>query len=88
MIVLSIILSVIGGLTVLVGLYFLGVNIAVSLTAHTKMFKSDVDAIIEKRNAKRAEKAKAKELAEEIKQETAAEEIKVEIDKVIDDLKL
>ena len=53
---LLIILAIIGGLTVLSGLYLIGVEIAAVITAWTVTFKNRVADIVEKRKAKKAKK--------------------------------
>lgn len=84
---LLIVLSIVGSATTLVGLYILGVFISQYVVAVTKMFKENVNNIIEKSRAKRAEKKEQAKEAEEIKQETSNDEIKVEIEDVIEEMK-
>lgn len=84
---LLIVLSIIGGATALAGLYVLGANVSQYLVAETKMFKENVQNIIEKRREKKARKADAKKEAEEIKNETAKNEITVEVSDVIEEIK-
>lgn len=83
---LLITLGVIGGAALLAALYLLGLQIAIAVTAHTKMFKAKVDAIIAKHDAKRLAKKEAKEKVKEIKQETEAEEITAEVESVIEEI--
>lgn len=62
---LLIILAIIGGLTVLSGLYLIGVEIAAVITAWTVTFKNRVADIVEKRRAKKAKKQAVEENVEE-----------------------
>lgn len=85
---LLIVLSIIGGITVLAGLYLAGVEIAVVITSRTKIFKTRVSEIIEQHEKKKLDKLAAKETAKNIINEVNTEELKLEVDKVLEDLKL
>lgn len=87
---LLIALGIVGGCSVLVGLYILGVELSAQVVAHTTMFKDRVSEIKklrqEKRNAKQKEKAEKKELKEETEQAKDTTELKVELTNVIDEI--
>lgn len=87
---LLIALGVVGGVAFLCALYILGLEIAVFITAETKLFKTKVQDFIEKRNEKKKLKKEEKEHIKdktEVKEETAVEEIKVDVDDVIEEIK-
>lgn len=87
---LLIALGVVGGFSVLVGLYILGVELSAQVVAHTNMFKDRVDEIKkarkEKRLAKQKEKAENKALKEETEQVKETTELKVELNNVLDEI--
>lgn len=87
---LLIALGVVGGIALLCALYILGLEIAVFITAETKLFKTKVQDFIDKRNEKKKLKKEEKEHIKdktEVKEETAVEEIKVDVDDVIEEIK-
>lgn len=87
---LLIALGVVGGIALLCALYILGLEIAVFITAETKLFKTKVHDFIDKRNEKKKlKKEKEQDKVEdkvEVKEENA-EEIKVDVDDVIEEIK-
>lgn len=87
---LLITLSVIGGITTLVGLYLLGIELSAYIVAHTSMFKERVDEIKKSRKdrklAKQKEKAEKKALKEEVEQVKEKTELEVELNNVIDEI--
>lgn len=87
---LLIALGVVGGIALLCALYILGLEIAVFITAETKLFKTKVQDFIDKRNEKKKLKKEEKEHIKdkaEVKEETTVEEIKVDVDDVIEEIK-
>lgn len=87
---LLIALGVVGGFSVIVGLYILGVELSAQVVAHTNMFKDRVDEIKkarkDKRLAKQKEKAENKALKEETEQVKETTELKVELNNVLDEI--
>lgn len=87
---LLIALGVVGGISALVSLYLLGIELSAYIVAHTSMFKERVDEIKnarrERKLAKQKEKAEKKALKEETEQAKETTELKVELNSVIDEI--